>query len=40
MGIMSFDSKDFDRPKIVEEPDPANPGNVIQKNNLLHDIGR
>lgn len=29
---MSFDAKDFDRPKLVKEPDPADPEKIITKN--------
>ncbi len=29
---MSFDAKDFDRPKLVEEQDPKNPEISITKN--------
>lgn len=32
MGLMSFDAKDFDRSKLVEEPDPKNPEMMITKN--------
>ncbi len=32
MGLMSFDAKDFDRPKVIEEPDPVNPEKTVKKN--------
>jgi len=32
MGLMSFDAKDFDRPKIIEVSDLANPEKVLKQN--------